>query len=41
MKNTLKWIIWVLLVLPASFLLGATASLAATAWNNFVFSKLF
>lgn len=41
MKTFLKWALWVLLVLPVSFLMGAAAGAVSNLWNWFVFGKIF
>ena len=41
MKNVLKWIAWVLLVFPVSFLIGALAGTVAQTWSMYIFDKLF
>ncbi len=41
MKNFWKKVLWAVLVLPVSFLLGALAGAAGQAWNAFVYEKLW
>ena len=39
-KLVMKWILWGIIVLPVSFLLGALAGLGGQAWNLFILNAL-